>query len=75
MRAGAGQIFDRSPGFRCKRFDVVPYPLGLAFEELAGILEQHLPPPQVTSKSPARKEPVQVTLENDAVESADRGDD
>jgi hypothetical protein len=72
MRVGMGQIFDRPPGFRGKRFEVVPYPLGLAFEELAGILEQNPALPQVTPKSPARKEPVQMAFEDNAVEGADR---
>ncbi|MEJ2117641.1 MAG: hypothetical protein P8Y36_06970 [Alphaproteobacteria bacterium] len=53
VRAGAGQIFDRPPSLGGKRFDVIPYPLRLALEELASVLEQNPALPQVTSKSPA----------------------
>jgi hypothetical protein len=36
---GAGQIFGRPLGLCGKRFDVIPYPLRLAFEELVRIFQ------------------------------------
>jgi hypothetical protein len=38
VRTDGGQISDRPPGLGGKRYDVIPYPLRLALEELAGVL-------------------------------------
>jgi hypothetical protein len=56
MRAGPRQIFDRPPGRRCERHDMIPDPLRL--EEPPGVLEQNPPPGQVTAERAVGEERV-----------------
>ena len=75
MRAGSRQIFDWPPCRRCERYDMIPDPLRLGFEEPPGVLQQNPPPGQVAAERPIGKEAVEMPFEDHPVERVDHACD
>jgi hypothetical protein len=75
MRAGVRQILDRPLRRRRKRYDMIPDPLRLGFEERAGVLQQNPPPRQVAAERAIGEEAVEMPFEDHPVERADHARD
>ena len=75
MGAGPRQVLDRPRRRRRKRSDMIADPPRLRLEKSTGVLQQHIPLPEISAEGSQRKEPVEMALEDHPVERLDRSRD